>query len=106
MKPRWIIWIGVVLLLLIGTLASMFQARVYHAHSMESLNMCLAHAGENGAATSPCFQISLAADAAYMTATADSRLNLVLTYFGLLLVVGRIMSIEKRIDKLSEGPDA
>ena len=105
MRSRWIVWIGVVLLLLIGILASMFQSRLYYSQSIENLYLCLAHAGENGAATDSCFQISLAANSAYSTATSANQLNLVLTYFGLMLLVGRIISIEKRIANQSEDPD-
>ena len=105
MKPRWIIWIGVLFLLLIGVLASLFQTRLYYSQSTERLKMCLDHSSENGATTNPCFQISLAADAAYSTATYANQLNLFLTYLGLMLLVGRIMSLEKRLDKQSEGSD-
>lgn len=105
MRSRWIVWIGLVLLLLIGTLASMFQSRLYYTQSLENLRLCLAHAGENGASTDSCSQISLAANAAYSTATSANQVNLFLTYSALMLLVGRLMLLEKRIDKLSEGSD-
>ncbi len=105
MRPRWMIWIGVVFLLLIGVFASMFQTRLYFSQSLERQKMCLDNARENEAKTNPCFEITIAADAAYSTATHANQLNLLLTYLGLMLLVGRIMSLEKRLNKPSEDSD-
>lgn len=101
MKPKWIVWAALVVLLLIGVLTNVMFTYMYHSRSQDRLERCLELAKETNA--NACFQISSAADSAFSFSISLDHIFVVLTFTGLVVLADRLFSNEARLDRLERN---
>jgi hypothetical protein len=100
MKPKLVVWIGLIFFLLLGLSANAIFTHLYYSRSLDRMERCTATAIGTGRDTNACSQSLSAADAAYSASSSVNQLIPFVAFLSVVVVTDRLFSNEKRIDDL------